>query len=457
VSSEVHSLFTPDEVYSITQKRPVIPSQEVVLDRLNVSSDKSVVDLLKDERCESILNKRAGSSDSVDWFSDLYRGLSREHSTSANFDYKRALANKVILTQNNTLSIGRDATNTDTWTTYLPPKSGFEGINAQSVSKFDCIQYIHQGVCEKSEPTPVRNLFEEYGAEEATALAVVLEEVKNRGTQRLSRAQIETAIEIISNSSEIHPAIREWMDCVGLGSQQSSMVRDLLGLLEDGLDANACAGWIVSHWGRLDNHERESSLIFLHKIQDRVQKDLSTLTVRTRQGNWVDASDLVLPEVYSPSYNFERLYEEYERAFRNLSIKFVDSAFAEFGARGMKELFERIGAGSKIESLAGEIGEIYVERQLGDDFHRIKQAADFESEDGLELVEVKSTKEPSHDTIELKGKQLRRLMECESEDVSYYVYPVVNVLTQASISPRPLNGNELLRTMSSVEFDIRNL
>jgi hypothetical protein len=456
-SPAVHSLFTPDEVELITKSRPVKPTQESVLDRLGKSTEYSLVDLLKRSRCKDVLSDRLKDPEPSVWFSKLYRELAEEEPNQKDNQYKGAFANEIILTQNGTLCQGRRSRYDDSWTPYLPPKNGFDGIDETRAAELSSLQLVHTEVLRGSENdlTPVRELFKEYGAKEATALTVVSEEVQNRGEKKFSKSDCKAAIQTISTSSEIAVEVRDWMSAIEWENLPTSAVQTFIGNLQDEVNEASCTDWISSNWTRLDDDEKEASLRFLKDVRNDVEIPDGPITVRTEEGEWAEPKRLIPPEKYNPTYNFEQLREEYPDAFRSLQLRFVDPSFVDSGAqRAWKELFKNLRVGQKVSDLVGRVGETYVARQLGPEYHRIDHGADFESEDGSTLVEVKSTKEPHHDVITIGGGQITRLVECEDSETEYLVYPVVNVLDHPSVKPRKLSGTELLQSLDSADFDM---
>lgn len=459
VSAAVHALFTSEEVKSITQKQPVEPTQEAVLDRLGIRTEYQLVDLLKNESCGSVLLDHLQDSEPSTWFSELYYEFAKEAPENEKHQYKRAFAKDIILTQNGSLCQGRDSRRDDSWVPYLPPRDGFNGISETRAAELGSLQLVHMEALQFDghDSTLVREFFEKYGAEEATALDVVAEEVKNRGEESFSRSDYKTTMGVIADGDAVEEEVRNWIKTIDWESHPIRASQALIGELQDEIDCESCQDWISSNWERLDDSEKESSLRFLKDHGKEIEKLANSITVRTTQGKWVRPEGLVLPEAYKPQYNFEELHEEYPDVFRRLGIGFVDSSFAEAGtSRVWKEFLGKLNVGDKVNHLVGKIGERYVARELGESYQQVDHGADFQSEDGLRFIEVKSTKESRHETITIKGAQLTRLIECEDSEANYLVYPVVDALDSPAIKPGKLTGTELLQSQKSADFDINN-
>lgn len=457
VSAAVHSLFTSEEVKSVTQKRPVEVTQEAVLDRLGIRAEYNLVDLLKDDRCSSVLLNHLQDSQPSTWFAELYCELAKEAPEDINIQYKKALDKKVILNQNDSLCQGRDSWGNDSWIPYLPPKNGFNGINETRAAELSSLQLVHTEVLQSDgdDSTLVRELFKQYGAKEATALNVIEKEVEADGEQSFSRSECKTAIHIIANGNAVEEDVRNWITTIDWENHSVRASQAFIGEVQNEVDSESCADWISSNWERLDDSEKESSLRLLKNHGEKIDKVNNPITVRTTRGKWVDPTRLVLPEEYSPQYNFEQLHEEYPDVFRQLGIEFVDRSFADTDtSRAWKKFFGELNVGDKVNHLVGKIGESYVAQELGESYLQVDHGADFQSEDGSTFIEVKSTKESHHDTITIKDAQLTRLIECEDSEENYLVYPVVSALDGPTIKPGKLTGTELLQSQTSADFDM---
>lgn len=457
VSTAVHSLFTSEEVKSVTQKRPVAPAQEAVLNRLGIHTEYKLVDLLKNDKCSSVLLDHLQDSEPSTWFAELYCEFTKESPENQEYQYKQVFAKEIILTQSESICQGRDSRYDDSWIPYLPPKNGFNGISETRAAELSSLQLVHTEALQPDghASTLVREFFKKYGAEEATARNVVAEEVKSRGEQSFSRSDCRTTIETIANSNAIEEEVRDWITTIDWESHPTRASQAFVGELREGVDSESCADWLSSNWEILDDSEKESSLRFLKNHKKETERLTGPITVRTTQGEWVDPVRLVLPEEYSPQYDFEQLQEEYPDVFRRLGIGFVDRSFAETGtSRAWKEFFGELNVGEKVNKLVGQIGESYVAQEVGESYQRIDHGADFQSEDGSTFIEVKSTKKSHHETITIKNAQLTRLIECEDSEKDYLVYPVVSALDNPTIKPGKLTGTELLQSQTSADFDM---
>jgi hypothetical protein len=189
------------------------------------------------------------------------------------------------------------------------------------------------------------------------------------------------------------------------------------------------------------------------------------LELRDRQDNFSDAENLLLPDNTVPiPEDFRREPSIYHEAIDDIELSFVNNSYyleGEETDESWMEFLKTVGVNDdkKLNDLAGRIGEIFVRETAKQKLHKRSDAeggADFETEEGSKLIEVKSTKKPRKEEVNIGGEQLNQFDECRREeaDREFVVYPVSNGLKKPEIKDGPFNARTLWDQRDNIKFDI---
>ncbi|MFB6187083.1 MAG: hypothetical protein ABEI86_09490 [Halobacteriaceae archaeon] len=226
--------------------------------------------------------------------------------------------------------------------------------------------------------------------------------------------------------------------------------------------------WISDRWRRLTPDEKDVTIEFCKRAYDEgVEGDerYTFLELRNQQNSLIDAENLLLVDDTVPApEDFRGETEIYQEAIGDIGLSFVNTSYYLHEGEpdeSWMEFLKTVGVNDdkKLNDLAGRIGEIFVRETVEEDLYKrsdIKGGADFETEDNSKLIEVKSTKSPRKERVNIGGEQLNQFDKCRRDkiDQEFVVYPVSNALKNPEIKNGPFNARTLWNQRDNIEFDI---
>ena len=475
VTDDVRKLFTPDEVEDVLGDRPIHPEQSELLDELGETSKKGVADLLEEDDATQVLKTR---SEDINWFGDLYEALaSSKEASPEGSQTRRALANEIAITRDGELVPAREGVSTrHKWIPHLSPESGFDTDLDWALGSVDLIPskvldriYDSEEIEEKKSPT-VRDFFEDAGAKTASAATVISEALEVEEVDELDRSECREIIDIYSGAAdaELGEDIANWLNRLSWEPKRTAALRDFVKKCTDELSHEDCVEWISERWWRLAPEEKDATIELCKRAYDKgLEGDerYAFLELRNQQNSLVDVENLLLPDdtVVKPR-DFRGRTEIHREATGDIGLSFVNTSYYLDDGEPDKswiKFLKTVGVNDnkKLDKLAGRMGEIFVREATEEKLHKRPDApggADFETEDGNKLIEVKSTKSPRKTEIEIKGEQLKQLDKCRREeyDQEFVVYPISNALEEPEIKDGPFNAHTLWDQKEKIGFEI---
>lgn len=448
-----------DEIEQITGYRPVHPDQREVLNRFRRPKTRKLAWILKNSNAPDVLENHTDREDSTDWFARLYQNLAAEkNETKADRMVAKALSNRIILTGTEELSVGRSSSRQDNWEVFIPTGDG--SGSAPFDDSPDFLDTVAPDVLETEDSeSPVEDLFKEFGAEPVTPDRMISEGL-SEDKSSLSRDDCVSILDAISDSDNIRTGISAWLTELEHEIREISRLRNLAHLCKDGISFSDCVDWTRNHWNQLSDSERRASIRMCKIAYSKSSvKSFSFLRFPTDSG-WSRPENVLPSAEFSPDYNFEMIRREYSSSLRKRDLGLIDGSIIEDDS-GWQDFLDHLGIpdSSKLGLLAGDVGEEFVEDVVDEHFnkvlHEVEHGMDFESGDGELRIEVKSTKSRTKESVRLTSTQYDEIRETSNEpNIDYYVYPVVNALTDPEIRPSPINGEKLLDEVDSISVDI---
>lgn len=462
----VRDIFTSSEIETIIGQRPVHPDQESVLTRLGIDDTVRLVDILQRDAAVGVLQDHAESKKASNWFSNLYQSLViEEEEEDLNVrPVRKALANEIILTETGDIVEGRINYYTDDWKPFLPPEDGFEQVSLQRASTV--VDLVSDKVLDEPESQhSVTAFFENYGAETATATTVMSEAVADQDIESISKNTCVKVLNIFaSGGDEVDDSISMWLQTLELDDKDIEGLRELVSNCAGGIEFSDCLDWLSGRWISLSDAEKRASIRLSKEAYDNgVRNKFDFLRLPTKEDGWKAPENLLPSSPYAPAHDYEEINKEYPTAFEEHSLFLVDAGLKpqDDDSDVWRNFLTHIGAENKnkVNRLAGRVGELFVEREeFEKELQEVTDGADFRTIDGATYIEVKSTKSATKDTVELQDAQFKLLLDFEDrEEDQYIVYPVVEALDSPRVSPRPIDGEELLDNEESITFDIDGL
>lgn len=463
-TDSIQQLLKSSEIEDILKKKPVHPDQEEVMTRLEMDDTVSLVDILQQDEVVNVLQNRADEDGAGDWFSKLYRLLASESEASNIRPVRKALANKVILTESGDIVEGRIKYYEDEWRPFLPPDDGFEEISLQRASTV--VDLVSEEVLDdRDSDQSVTAFFEQHGAETATAGTVMAEIVTEQDIGSISKSTCVKVLDIFASGGEnVDNAISRWLQALEFDAKNVKALRELVSDCADGISFTDCLDWLSGRWTSLSESEKRSSILLSKEAFNGGERNaFDFLRLPTEEGVWETPENLLLSSPYGPAHDYESTKEQYPSAFHEFSLSLIDGELKPEGDESdvWRNFLTHIGAGNetKVNRLAGRVGELFVaQEQFGEELQQVTDGADFKTSDGTKYIEVKSTKSSTKHSVELQNAQVRLLRESiDHERFQYMVYPVVEALDERRISPRPIEGENLFDNQESIAFDIEGL
>jgi len=478
VTDDVRRLFTSDEVEDVLGEQPIHPEQTELLDRLGETSEKDVVDMLKEDEVTQVLETK---SDDINWVGDLYEALaSIKENSPKGYQTRRVLANEIAITRDGKIVPAREGTGrSDSWIPYLSPESDFDTDLDWALESVDLIpsnaldRLYESEEADEEKPPTVRDFFEDAGAETAKAATVVSESLEEDKVDELNRSECMEIIDIYrgADASKLGEDIVNWLNRVSWESKRSAALRGFVKKCTEELTHEDCVGWVSDRWWRLTPEEKDATIEFCKRAYDEgVKRDerYAFLELRNQHNSLTDAKNLLLPDntVLTPE-DFRGGTEIYREAIGDIGFSFVNDSYyldEERTDESWMKFLKTVGVNddNKLNDLAGRIGEIFVREIAEEKLHKRLDAeggADFETDDGSKLIEVKSTKSSRKTEVQIKSTQFEQFDKCrrEGEDQEFIVYPVSNALEEPEIKDGPFDAHTLWDQRNKIEFDVSKI
>lgn len=274
---------------------------------------------------------------------------------------------------------------------------------------------------------------------------------------KLKRFHIPSEIE--ANFELVHPAlskdsdILEFLMKLDIEKLTDEHIRSLLGTKE--------LPKISKNWGTLSDSEKKEKITLCKELWEKHQvdiKDLSFLTLKTKDYKWLLPNELILPKEYKPRHNLEQIVE---KGLLDLPLMFLSAEFVqdknEVEINSWHNFFQELG----VDTAILQEKQQHIVQRIG-----IKTALCFEEKKGSVARELGESEKPGYDIksespseerhIEVKGSSdlnprmaltKKEFETLQTEQDKYFVYVVEDALRIPRLYT--VKGSELLKTAFS--------
>lgn len=220
-------------------------------------------------------------------------------------------------------------------------------------------------------------------------------------------------------------------------------------------------------WSSYSDNERIEKTKLCKRLWEENQigaKDMSFLTLESKNGKWLAPNDLVFSKEYKPDHRIEELSEKgilKQDDLQRLDIEFLNTAYVsgenDVGIKNWLQFLQDLEVEGNlnrvkiVERIGINVALMFEEKhgRKPKELSRSEEGIgfDIESDFGKRLIEVKSRSDPSPQ-IWLTTKQLKKL---QSEGKKYFIYVIRDALKYPVLAE--IRGSELLEVEYSISID----
>lgn len=262
--------------------------------------------------------------------------------------------------------------------------------------------------------------------------------------------------EIEANFELVHPTLSgdldtlEFLMKLDIEKLTDEHIRHLLGTKE--------LPEISKNWGTLSDSEKKEKITLCKELWEKHQvdiKDLSFLTLKTKDYKWLLPNELIFPKEYKPRHNLEQIVE---KGLLDLPLMFLSAEFVQdkkdVEINSWHNFFQELG----VDTAILQEKQQHIVQRIG-----IKTALCFEEKKGSVARELGESEKPGYDIksespseerhIEVKGSSdlnprmplsKKEFETLQKEEEKYFVYVVEDALRVPHLYT--IKGNELLKT-----------
>jgi hypothetical protein len=272
--------------------------------------------------------------------------------------------------------------------------------------------------------------------------------------------ELKDKFKIVHPDLIAEPDILDFLKILGISELTEERIRDILEppvsqVLE-----------ISETWNDLSDEEKIKKTKVCKKLYESHEadaKDLEFLTLKSKNGEWIEPADLVFSNGYGQDHRIEELTEKEllnSEDLQGLNINFLNHGYIaedDQDIKSWRDFFEELGLEQNLKKgkLVERIGintALRFEEEKGRKAKELSHSEEFggydiKSNSGERLIEVKGRSDPTPQ-IWLTPKQIKKLHE---EGGKYFLYVVRDALRNPVLTE--IKGHKLLDVDYSISID----